>query len=120
MSNKITSTISVPLCYLPNSLCHVFNPGSKFSKFQAEFLKSITEIPDFAYFVSIGSVSKPFENNNHIIMYPSEYCIMFYNKTGDAFAVKFTRKIQTTPITKLNKVSRDDRNIEAILRVRCA
>ena len=48
------SQISIPHCYLPNSLVQVFDTETSFrSEFQINTLKQISEREDFAYFVTV-------------------------------------------------------------------
>ncbi len=74
----ITTPVTVPLCYLPNSKSQTFDPATCLrSAFQVQTFLEISQRPDFAYFVCTGGEVPLMDPG-----YNSKIAIMWYAKDG--------------------------------------
>lgn len=73
-------TVSVPLCYLPNSKVQTFEVRTmRRSLFQIEYLLQVSRLPSFGYFVTVA------HNGNAIIVTEDNdkpFHVMWYDRDG--------------------------------------
>jgi hypothetical protein len=84
MSAFPLSPVSVPFCRLPGSLVQTFDPATCLrSAFQVNFLVSVADRPDFAYFVTLT------DRGSQYVM-PAEFAgpfsVMWYDRAGRCHA----------------------------------
>jgi hypothetical protein len=77
--------VSVPHCYLPNSKVQVFDVAtSRATAFQIARVKEISEMPDFAYFVTLRDKGTSWILPDDEEVTKGPYSLMWYTRNGQA------------------------------------
>jgi hypothetical protein len=103
---SLNGEVSIPFCYFTNSKSQIFGSYSKLSPFQIEYLKTISQSSDFAFFVLTNSkgsltISSDLSKKLLTVRYYTLTGTQYYYKIGKN-AVIDTRIIESNSILVSN------------------